>query len=661
MAIEKMYLINIVGPMENFDGTSRRLAINGCFQPINAVQEINSSNFLLKTSQENIDELVDICYIRPFIKKESYEQSEKKCKRLVRELRIIEDRKISLGDINYDVKKAEDRLKEVYKGYENLYAIFLKKKEELDENKQLLDTMSFLKGIRTELNNFVNLSNFTVGLYKTKKSLMKRLKENYENIPSIIKEVYSEKEFSIFLSFAPNLLCSEVEKIFTAANCESVMIPLNLNSTPEEACMHLEEKIKVISSEVNSIDIEIRRYLLLNSDLIYDLENIFLIESKAEDIKKNAACTNEFYFICGWVSKDFIDRFYDSVNPYRNETLVVTKEPEQIVNNLAIPPTKLKNNWFFRPFEALVKMYGIPTYGEIDPTPFLAITYTLMFGAMFGDVGQGSIIFAFGIFLEYVKNQPSLGGILSRLGISSIIFGLLFGSIFGFEDIIPAVLIRPMENIPSMLLWAIVFGCVFLIHGFILGIVNRLKKRDIERGIFGKEGIAGFLFYISALLIVAGKLLNLAFLQSSQLIVILLIMLLSILLKEPLANIMIGKRPLFKDGAKDYFVEGIFEIFEVVLSMFSNTLSFIRVGAFALNHVGLFIAFAALASMMRSFVGSIMILVIGNVIIIALEGLIVFIQGLRLQYYELFSKYYDGAGIPFQPVSINILNENENS
>ncbi|GIM27457.1 V-type ATP synthase subunit I [Clostridium polyendosporum] len=659
MAIEKMYLINIVGPMKNFDGTSRRLAVNSCFHPINAVQEINSSNFLLKTSQENMEALVDICYIRPFIKKESYEQSEKKCKELIKELKVIEDKKVNVRKINYDIQEADHRLEEVYKGYDNLHMTLLKKKEELDESRQLLDTMSFLKEIRAEVKDFVNLSNFTVGLYKTKKSSMKKLEENYENIPSIIKEVYSEKEFSIFLSFTPNLLYSEVEKIFIAANCESITLSSSFNGTPEEVCVYLKGKIEVINSKINDINIEIRKYLLLNNDLIYDLENIFIIESKAEDIKRNAACTNEFYFISGWVPEGFIEGVNDSVDPYKSQTIIIAKKPEQIVNNLLIPPTKLKNNWFFRPFEALVKMYGIPTYGEIDPTPFLAITYTLMFGAMFGDIGQGAIIFAFGILLKYVKNQPSLGGILSRLGVSSIIFGFLFGSIFGFEDIIPAVLVRPMENIPLILLWAVVFGCVFLMQGFILGIINRLRKRDIECGVFGKEGIAGFLFYISALLIVIDKLLNLDFLQLPQLIVILLVMLVLILLREPLANLIIGKRPLFRDGAKDYFIEGIFEIFEVVLSMFSNTLSFIRVGAFALNHVGLFIAFSALASMMRNFVGSIIILVIGNVIIIGLEGLIVFIQGLRLQYYELFSKYYDGEGIPFQPVSTNILNKSE--
>jgi V/A-type H+-transporting ATPase subunit I len=109
---------------------------------------------------------------------------------------------------------------------------------------------------------------------------------------------------------------------------------------------------------------------------------------------------------------------------------------------------------------------------------------------------------------------------------------------------------------------------------------------------------------------------------------------------------------LFEEGAKDYFIESGFEVIETLLAMFTNTLSFIRVGAFALNHVGLFIAFSAMASMTKSGVASVLILILGNVIIICLEGLIVFIQGLRLEYYELFSKYYEGAGVSFEPIRI---------
>jgi V/A-type H+-transporting ATPase subunit I len=99
-------------------------------------------------------------------------------------------------------------------------------------------------------------------------------------------------------------------------------------------------------------------------------------------------------------------------------------------------------------------------------------------------------------------------------------------------------------------------------------------------------------------------------------------------------------------------VEGIFNLFETFLGMISNTASFIRVGAFALNHVGLFIAFHTLANMIGSTAGNITMFILGNVIVLALEGLVVFIQGLRLFYYELFSKYYTGDGILFTPDKI---------
>jgi V/A-type H+-transporting ATPase subunit I len=119
-----------------------------------------------------------------------------------------------------------------------------------------------------------------------------------------------------------------------------------------------------------------------------------------------------------------------------------------------------------------------------------------------------------------------------------------------------------------------------------------------------------------------------------------------------LSNIILRKKVLFEEGAKDYFIESSFEVVETILSLFSNTLSFIRVGAFALNHVGLFVAFSAMAQMTNNKGASILILILGNIIIICLEGLIVFIQGLRLQYYELFSKYYEGGGVPFEPVKV---------
>jgi V/A-type H+-transporting ATPase subunit I len=187
-----------------------------------------------------------------------------------------------------------------------------------------------------------------------------------------------------------------------------------------------------------------------------------------------------------------------------------------------------------------------------------------------------------------------------------------------------------------------------------LGITNSLRRKDIERGIFGKEGLAGFMFYIGALILIVSRVYKNPLLPTFIWIIYFIFFLLLILLKQPLANMILGKKTLFEAGAKDYFIESGFEVVETLLSMFTNTLSFIRIGAFALNHVGLFVAFSAMAAMTKNGFASILILILGNVIIICLEGLIVFIQGLRLEYYELFSKYYEGGGVTFEPVKVRL-------
>jgi V/A-type H+-transporting ATPase subunit I len=120
----------------------------------------------------------------------------------------------------------------------------------------------------------------------------------------------------------------------------------------------------------------------------------------------------------------------------------------------------------------------------------------------------------------------------------------------------------------------------------------------------------------------------------------------------PLTHLVEKKRPLHGGDVSGYYIESVFEILETFLSMLSGTVSFIRVGAFALTHVGLFLAFETIGHMMNSTGGSIAMIIVGNIFILILEGLIVFIQGLRLQYYELFSRYYKGNGKLFNAISL---------
>lgn len=654
VSIEKMHMVNLVGTISEFDRLAKLIAQSGVMQPVSALQEINSSDFVIKTSTDNIEALMDVNFIRPYTSSKDYDLSLRHIEKLVKAQRDFGLAKEVTEDVIFDFNAMEDSLNSVYKEYKTLNKKLDNLKEKELQLKNSYEALRFLKDIPVNIEDIKNMKNFKTDIYKATKENMIKLKANYENIPSVIQSVYKEKDFAIFIAFTPILLDGEKEKIFKSANCEKIILPEYYSGSPKEVLMLIKEEINSTHKSMEEVTKKLKCFLQKNSKLIKTLDISYKLEQKAEEVKKTAAHTDEFFYLSGWVPESYINKLKGILDSFDDRIVSIYKNANEIVNKSIIPPTLLKNSKLFSPFQSMVGMYGIPSYDEIDPTAFLAITYTLMFGAMFGDAGQGAVLLLAGIFLRYKMRRVNLGGVLERLGVSSIIFGFLYGSVFGFENLINALLVRPMEDINDVLIGAVVFGCVFIILGFILGIINSLRRKDLQRGLFGKEGLAGFMFYIGTLTLVVSIVFEIEIMPISLWIIFLLFFLLLILLKEPLANIILGKKVLFEEGAKDYFIESCFEVVETILSLFSNTLSFIRVGAFALNHVGLFVAFSAMAEMTKSSGASALILIIGNVIVIGLEGLIVFIQGLRLQYYELFSKYYEGTGVPFEPVQANI-------
>lgn len=293
-------------------------------------------------------------------------------------------------------------------------------------------------------------------------------------------------------------------------------------------------------------------------------------------------------------------------------------------------------------------MYGLPNYSEIDPTSFVAITAFLLFGFMFGDVGQGLIIFLIGVIMA--KMKVSFGAVFQAGGIASIIFGVLYGSVFGREDIIPAIFISPMENIQTMLIYGIAIGIILILMSMILNIRNGLKNKDKKKIFFETNGIAGLVFYITVLIAGVYFLLKGKMIVSVGILSIFVIVpLIAIMFKDSLAKVIFKE----KEKEKSSLIEKIFEVVEILLSFVSNTISFVRIAAFAINHVGLCMAIYILSDMMTG-TGSLVVSVIGNVIVIVLEGLIVGIQVLRLEYYELFSRFYTGDGKEYKPLKEKI-------
>ncbi len=202
---------------------------------------------------------------------------------------------------------------------------------------------------------------------------------------------------------------------------------------------------------------------------------------------------------------------------------------------------------------------------------------------------------------------------------------------------------------------SIIYGLVFvgiflLLISFAYSILNKLRIGDFKEGWFGRNGIAGLILYLTLIQAVLKTALDTPGLPVTLSILLVLACVGAIIGREPLTNLIKNVRPLHHEKLSEYYVESGFDILETFLSLLSNSISFIRVGAFALNHVGLFIAFHTMGKLIGNLGGEILMFFLGNLIVIFLEGLIVMIQGLRLMYYELFSKYYSGDGEAFDPV-----------
>ena len=639
-----MTMMNVIGNIVDVDSVLHSMMLTNKVDLVSAISQIEDNSFLFNVKDENIEKLIDLNDITSFKRDNTFDELLK----IGEEIKTI----LNLSDNEYTYQNSEDIDK--LKMGEELKLIYEEVKVTSDgidkANDQLLKIERFYKHFQytnellVPIEDLRGLQYFNYKLGALSKENRIKLKNNYENILAIFFHTGTSSDGDTYLVIYPSSLNEEISRILRSLSFREIIIDEDYKGTLSQ----IKENMQIEKIEIEKRIEEYQRNLIELKDK-YNLRMLFLLDQirlnvKLETVKEKLTRSNRFFYLSGWVAESDKSEIETMLKKYK-DMLIIFKSHKSLN-----PPTRLKNNWLFKPFESLVRMYGMPSYNEIDPTPFLSLSYMLLFGVMFGDLGQGLILFLAGIFLS--KKIKVYGGLLSRLGISSMIFGGLYGSVFGFEDILPAILIKPFENINKVLIAAIAIGIVLILISYIFGIINSLRRKDIEEGIFGKEGLVGFVFYLSLLVIVGGRLIDKTLLPVGISIVLIILCLLGLVFKQPLAHLVEGKRPLHGKDISGYYIESVFSLLETLLSMLSGTISFIRVGAFALTHVGLFIAFQTIAKMIGNPTANIVVLVIGNIVIIGLEGLIVLIQGLRLQYYELFSRYYKGEGKEFNPINL---------
>ena len=378
--------------------------------------------------------------------------------------------------------------------------------------------------------------------------------------------------------------------------------------------------------------------------------------------QQNFARTDTAVLINGWAPAAHAPALQEQLKKITGNRCVIRIDQPDDVPVEQIPVLMRQPRWL-RPFSALVSGYGLPGYRDVQPTLLVAFTYMLMFGIMFGDVGHGAILGLGGLaamlFLRDEKKRD-YGVLVLMAGLSSILFGAIYGSYFGLPALHRwAIWHEPLHEPVRLMVAAIGVGVVIVSLGIVLNIVNSFRRGDVVGGLLDKFGVAGIIFYWGSLLfIVRYSMLDEMGLAGLVLVVAITLPLLAMTLKEPLQyaiSKLSGRKP-HSENVMVAFIESTIEAFEAVLAYLANTISFVRLAAYAMSHAAILMATFAIAEAVGKTPGVgivlyVIIAIIGNLVALILEGVVVAVQVLRLEYYEFFGKFFSGNGLPFRPFS----------
>lgn len=659
MAVEKMKLLNLVIEKEQAHDVLKDIALAEKIHLVNAMVEIQENNFKMKVDEDHIEEVAGLCLIDTFTEKKDYKSIQQKLYKLMDYMNIDRTLDISRISLAFDFDDLHSEINEIYDELSEIR----ERIQTLTVEKKTLDELTILDGIYEEDVDFKRLFNlefFNIKFGTLTKENIDRLEKNYDNIYAAVLHIGKKGHNEIYVVISLKELEVETDRILRSVYFDEIILLEEYLDTPKAMLEKINHRLMFINQELEGLHLRAEEYDQKYGDRLKTCYAHLMLELKIEQMKKQLAVTSNYVYITGWASESDVEDIEKSFAKYESKMVFGVSEIEEVSARL-MPPTKLKNKWLFKPFETLVHMYGTPSYKELDPTGFVALAYMFLFGAMFGDLGQGALLLVVGLLMTRKRKENPYGGILMRIGMFSMMFGFFYDSFFGYEHFISGffpheldskLFLRPIEHINNVLVMAVISGLIFLLISYGYSIINKLRNNDIKEGVFGRNGITGLVLFIAILLLAGGSFLDWTFVPATLLKLLIVVCILLMVIREPLANTLKKRKPLYHESPSEYYVESGFELLETFLGMLSNSVSFIRVGAFALNHVGLFMAFHTIAKLIGTGMGEVTMFIVGNAIVIALEGLIVLIQGLRLVYYEMFSKYYTGDGLAFMPTKV---------
>ena len=541
-----------------------------------------------------------------------------------------------------------------------------RRREELehkaDEARSMVDQLQNLRGLNVSLDELWGLDHarFRYGYLprETYDGFREALNEE-EDIFFVPTTLGARRVYGVY--FTTKEAHHKVDSLFNSLHFVRIRLEDPPGGTVDNATAELNAQVEAAQAAVAQVGQELEELRRQEREHILSSYSYLRYHSECCGLRQYACRSKGTFYLTGWVPAAAVPEIEKTLARFPNLSCVADTADDV---RHAKPPTKLKTCFLGRVFQPFLEMYGLPAYNEKDPSLFMALTYCLFFGIMFGDLGQGLCLALIGLVLARWKGMW-LGGIITCCGLSGALFGCVYGSVFGFEDILPGFKIMEettfaglgvVSNVLLLLVLSICLGVFMLLLVMVINILNGIRQKNYEKILFGPNGAAGIVFYAGLLTAAVSTLaFGVNLFTPAYVLPVLILPLVLMLLREPLSHLL-AKNPHWREfSVGEVLGTGFFELFETLLSYLTNTLSFMRVGAYAITHVGLMLVVHMLAGLAGGVGGpaGILILVLGNAFVMGFEGLLVGIQVLRLEFYELFGRFYDDGGIPFVPKKID--------
>jgi V/A-type H+-transporting ATPase subunit I len=640
MAVMKMVALTMVGPHEEMEPVARSMVLSGGFQPLPLDFLINDRNLRSRITTENDNPYDELLNKMTAVWKAAGEN-------------VPDPEPIPL-DAEFSYHKARRVVSETTGKLE----VWSKRREALEDELEQLEATRVYVGALTELGmkpRELSETKFAIVHFgRLSADNFSRLEETTLDAPILSVELSRRNDNVWVLIFTVPGYKEGSAKILDAVYFkEFPLSEITGRLSSDDPVGQLEHGIDFHKRSIKGLEDAASNVLNEHRNDFEKLYSRLYTMQRVYDLCKGRGEIGGMYVLSGWIPEDTYESIKGSIERDAPRTSITVEQVKNIASSGIRIPTMLRNNRIVRAFQDVVALYSVPSYGEVDPSPFVAFTFILFFGFMFGDAGHGALLWLGASYLGKKKIlNRSLAYVMKCASCSSVLFGLLYGSVMGVEFPEYALWLSPMHDVGKLFAVAIALGVAMLSVGMILNMIIRYRERDFGMLLFDGQGLAGLFVYWGAAIAIY---ISVAKVKTpfpvTWLWYIIAAVLIMTFFRDTLARTLLHQRVKEHEAA----ALQIFEIFHNLMNYFTNTASFVRLAAFTLNHVALSFAVMSISRMMEHLPGGMMlkvlVLLFGNLFIVGMEGLIVFIQVLRLEYYEFFGKFYRGGGNVFKPVT----------